>query len=56
MRRVILALALTLTAVPAIAGGVSVDLPRLSWPQDNQTTTSTKGCDAATQPGSAVCK
>lgn len=56
MRRVVLALALSLTALPALAGGLSMDLPRLTWPQDGQTTTSTKGCEATPQPATAACK
>lgn len=54
MRSAFLALALSLTAVPAFAFGVVIDLPNLTWPQDDQTTSSTKGCEAATSP--AVCK
>ena len=56
MRSVLFALALSLTAVPAFALGVVVDLPNLTWPQDDQTTTSTKGCETATLTAPAVCK
>lgn len=56
MRRVILALTLSLTAMPALAGVGMIDLPHLIWPQDDQTTTSTKGCEAAPQASTAVCK
>lgn len=56
MRAFAIALSLTLTAMPVMAGGYSVDLPRLSWPQDDQTTTSTKGCDAVQHPATTVCK
>lgn len=54
MRSVLFALALSLTAAPVFALGVVIDLPNLTWPQDDQATSSTKGCEAATPP--AVCK
>ena len=56
MRSVLFALALSLSAVPAFAFGVVVDLPTLSWPQDDQTSSSTKGCEAAPSTTTAVCK
>ena len=56
MRNLTLALLLSFTAVPAFAGGVVLEFPRLTYPDDSQTTTSTKGCDTATQPAVAVCK
>ncbi|MBK6465988.1 MAG: hypothetical protein IPL38_13010 [Rhodobacter sp.] len=40
--------ALALLALPASAQTLSTLLPTLSWPDDT-VTTSTKGCDAATQ-------
>ncbi|TGD44655.1 hypothetical protein EEB11_03510 [Pseudotabrizicola sediminis] len=55
MRSVLLALAVSLTAAPAFAIGVVIDLPNLTWPQDDQATSSTKGCETATQTGPA-CK
>ncbi|MDO9638151.1 MAG: hypothetical protein Q7J44_06390 [Pseudotabrizicola sp.] len=54
MRSVLLALTLSLTALPAFAIGVVVDLPTLTWPQD-QATSSTKGCETATHTA-PVCK
>lgn len=56
MRVLAIALTLALSAGSAIAAGFSVDLPHLSWPQDDQTTSSTKGCTAAPKPAIAVCK
>ena len=56
MRNILFALALTLTAAPALAGGVVLDLPRLTWPQDGQTTASTKGCEPAPQTPATVCR
>lgn len=56
MRSVLLALTLSLTALPAFAGGVVLDFPNLTWPQDDQTSSSTKGCATAPQPSTAVCK
>ncbi|NEX46122.1 hypothetical protein [Pseudotabrizicola algicola] len=56
MRVLVLAIAVALTAVPAMAGGFSVNLPHLVWPQGDQTSTSTKGCEDAPGTVSAPCK
>ena len=61
MRTFALALTLLLSALPAVAGGFSVDLPALTWPADDSTTLSTKGCDNATnapapQTKTAACE
>jgi hypothetical protein len=47
-----LLLAATALALPAAAGPLSLDLPRLDWPQGG-VTPSTKGCAAA--PAPATC-
>ena len=46
--------ALLLAAAPALAGGVNIDLPHLTWP-DNGTETGTPDCGAATQPA-PICE
>jgi hypothetical protein len=56
MRTVLLALTLALSTVPAFAGGFGVDLPTLTWPEDGQATTSTKGCVEAPTGSTAPCK
>ncbi|MFN4155957.1 MAG: hypothetical protein ACK4HF_14995 [Paracoccaceae bacterium] len=56
MRSMFLALALSLSAIPAFAVGVVIDLPNLTWPQGDQTTGSSKGCETAPQTTGAVCK
>ncbi|WP_168219718.1 hypothetical protein [Pseudotabrizicola formosa] len=55
MRSVLFALAVSLTAAPAFAFGVAIDLPNLTWPQEDQSTQSTKGCETAT-PAEPACK
>ncbi|WP_435257394.1 hypothetical protein ACSBLW_14925 [Thioclava sp. FR2] len=45
MRKIVLALTLSLAAAPAFAGFGSIDLPRLDWPTDETVTGSTKGCE-----------
>lgn len=44
MRKIVLALTLSLAAAPAFAGFGSIDLPRLDWPTTETVTGSTKGC------------
>ncbi|WP_158569199.1 hypothetical protein [Pseudotabrizicola alkalilacus] len=56
MRSALFALALSLSAVPAFAFGVVMDLPTLTWPQDDQTSSSTKGCEIAPSTQPAVCQ
>lgn len=56
MRRVLFALALSLSTAPAFAGGINMDFPHLTFPNDSQTTTSTKGCDTAPTASVTVCK
>ncbi|MDO8883794.1 MAG: hypothetical protein U0934_21685 [Pseudotabrizicola sp.] len=56
MRPVLFALTVVLTAAPAFAFGTVVDLPNLTWPQDAQTSTSTKGCETISQPATDECK
>jgi len=56
MRRILLALTISVIAVPALAGGVVLDFPNLTWPQDDQATSSTKGCETAPQTPSVGCK
>lgn len=56
MRSALFALALSLIAVPAFAVSVVVDLPNLTWPQDDQSTASTNGCETALPGSPAVCK
>ncbi|SPH16689.1 hypothetical protein DEA8626_00200 [Defluviimonas aquaemixtae] len=51
LRTAIFALALGLLAAPALAGGVSFDLPRLDFPAPAPETTR----DCAAQGGKAVC-
>lgn len=55
MRSFVLALSLTFAAFPAVAGMVTFDLPNLTWPDEDQTTTSTKGCETAPRGDSAAC-
>lgn len=43
MRTFALTLAFALTTLPALAGGISFELPTLTWPSD-EVTTSTKDC------------
>ena len=47
-------IALFLAAAPTFAGGVMVDLPYLTWP-DNGTETVTPGCGTTTKPA-PVCE
>lgn len=60
MRKLALALILGLGAVPAVAGTMTFDLPRLTWPATSTISGSTKGCElpiTAPQPTEAtVCK
>lgn len=59
MRAATLTLALMLTAMPALAGGMGFDLPNLTWPQQDTATTSTKGCELDIQTPKAdarACK
>jgi hypothetical protein len=48
IRMTLTALALGLTAAPAFAGGVAIDLPRLQFPTDDAGTT--RGCQSVTSP------
>lgn len=56
MRSALFALALSLSAAPAFAFGVVVDLSTLTWPQDDQATSSTKGCETAPATQAPVCQ
>ncbi|MBN2630271.1 MAG: hypothetical protein JXR75_07010 [Rhodobacteraceae bacterium] len=52
MRSTLLILALVLTAAPALAGSFTMDLPHLTWPTGD-VTSSTKNC---TPTASEVCR
>ena len=55
IRTSLLALGISLVAVPALAGGVAIDLPRLTFPTP-QTETS-RDCMAIALPGApATCE
>ena len=47
MQKFALILALTLTALPVMAGGVAINMPNLTWPETTTVTGSTKGCAAS---------
>ncbi len=53
MKRIALGLVLaTLTAIPALAGGIAIDLPRLDFP--TQGAEVTRDCVTLLQPGSCA--
>jgi|GEM_PF-3222579 len=52
MRSTVLILALGLTAAPAVAGSFTMDLPHLTWPTGD-VTSSTKNC---TPGATVVCR
>ncbi len=53
MRATALSLALIVAAFPVAAGGFVFDLPSLTWPEGD-VTTSTKGCVAPAEPATTV--
>ena len=61
MRSVALGFALMMTALPAAAGGLSIELPNLTWPEAPTATLSTQNCTTAvetttTQTQKPACK
>jgi hypothetical protein len=56
MRALLITLALASVAMPAVAGGISFDLPTLTWPQDDVTNGSTKGCAPVQGSARPACK
>jgi len=59
MRSTLLGLSLIFAAMPAFAGGFSIDLPNLTWPTTDGVTVSTSGCDQAVvtpTAGAPSCK
>lgn len=56
MPRLVLSVMLAMTALPAFAGGITMDMPNLTWPEDSQVTGSTKGCGPATAGVATPCK
>jgi hypothetical protein len=58
MRTLALTLALSLVALPALAGGINMDLPNLTWPSTGTLTISTSNCSLiidAPAPQTATC-
>lgn len=56
MRSLVLAFALSLAAAPVLAGMVTFDLPHLTFPTDDQTTTSTKTCVPGNGVATTLCQ
>lgn len=48
IRTLLVAATLALTAAPAFAGGISIDLPRLQFPADDAATT--RSCQSVITP------